>query len=295
MNKTIFVSGNFNIIHPGHLRLLKFAKELGDKLIIGVHSDDVGGQAVHIPQEMRLEGVLTNIWVDEGFIIEDSVIETIKKIKPDIVVKGKEHENSYNPEIESLKTYGGKLIFSSGEVVFSSLDLISKDIYDKKEVVVDFPHEFAERHNFSKSDLTNVIKSLSGLNVTVVGDLIVDEYISCDPLGMSQEDPTLVVTPIEKKKYIGGAGIVAAHAVGLGAKVNLLTVSGNDEERDFAENKLNSYGVNTEFFSDESRPTTLKQRFRANDKTLLKLSNLHQTASFKTQRGPQKRFFFTKN
>ena len=123
--------------------------------------------------------------------------------------------------------------------------------------------EFAERHNFSKSDLTNVIKSLSGLNVTIVGDLIVDEYISCDPLGMSQEDPTLVVTPIEKKKYIGGAGIVAAHAVGLGAKVNLLTVSGDDEERDFAENKLNSYGVNTEFFSDESRPTTLKQRFRA--------------------------------
>ena len=77
MSKTIFVSGNFNIIHPGHLRLLKFAKELGDKLIIGVHSDDVGGQAVHIPQEMRLEGVLTNIWVDEGFIIEDSVSDVV--------------------------------------------------------------------------------------------------------------------------------------------------------------------------------------------------------------------------
>jgi len=39
--------------------------------------------------------------------------------------------------------------------------------------------------------------------VCVIGDLIVDEYINCDPLGMSQEDPTLLVTPIESKKFVG--------------------------------------------------------------------------------------------
>ena len=37
--KTVFVSGNFNVIHPGHQRLLKFAKGLGDKLIVGILPD----------------------------------------------------------------------------------------------------------------------------------------------------------------------------------------------------------------------------------------------------------------
>ena len=39
----------------------------------------------------------------------------INKLKPDIVVKGKEHENQFNPEEKILKKNGGKLIFSSGE------------------------------------------------------------------------------------------------------------------------------------------------------------------------------------
>ena len=53
-----------------------------------------------------------------------------------------------------------------------------------------------------------------------------DEYIDCDPLGMSQEDPSLVVTPIQSEKFIGGAAIVAAHARSLGADVRYFSVSG---------------------------------------------------------------------
>jgi len=37
--RTVFVSGNFNVLHPGHLRLLRFAKEYGDRLIVAVQSD----------------------------------------------------------------------------------------------------------------------------------------------------------------------------------------------------------------------------------------------------------------
>ena len=37
--KTVFVAGNFNVLHPGHLRLLRFASECGEKLIVGVFSD----------------------------------------------------------------------------------------------------------------------------------------------------------------------------------------------------------------------------------------------------------------
>jgi len=112
--------------------------------------------------------------------------------------------------------------------------------------------------------------------VTVLGDIIVDEYIDCDPLGMSQEDPTIVVTPIQNKRFLGGAGIVAAHARSLGSKVRFISVLGKDSTADFVREKLLEYGVSVEIFEDDTRPTTLKQRFRAAGKTLLRVSHLRQ-------------------
>ena len=52
--RIVFVSGNFNIVHPGHLRLLKFAAEAGDFLVVGVSDDSTPG--VTVPAEMRVEG-----------------------------------------------------------------------------------------------------------------------------------------------------------------------------------------------------------------------------------------------
>ena len=276
MSKTIFISGNFNILHPGHLRLLRFARELGEELIVAVHSDRLGGEAIHVPEELRLEGVQSNIWVTKAFIIDAPVTETIKQIKPDIVVKGKEHENQQNDELGAIQEYGGKLIFSSGEVVFSSMDLIRKDLSSNEHSNITLPRKFLLRHNFSKEDLVTIVQNFPSLKVCVVGDLIVDEYITCDPLGLSKEDPTIVVTPIDTQKFVGGAGIVAAHAAGLGAKVKLISVGGDDDALQFSQKSLQSYSVDANILVDESRPTSLKQRYRAEGKTLLRVSHLHQ-------------------
>jgi len=93
---------------------------------------------------------------------------------------------------------------------------------------------------------------------------------------MSREDPTLVVSPQESKQFLGGAGIVASHAKALGASVNFISVTGNDEAAKFAEKLLLSYDVQSTLFKDSSRPTTLKQRYRVADKTLLRVSYLRQ-------------------
>jgi rfaE bifunctional protein kinase chain/domain len=116
----------------------------------------------------------------------------------------------------------------------------------------------------------------------VVGDLIIDEYITCQPLGMSQEDPTIVVTPVDATRFVGGAGIVAAHAAGLGAQVNFVSVIGADPIQGFAQQGLETYRVKAHLITDDSRPTTLKQRFRSKGKTLLRVSHLHQ-GSISTQ------------
>jgi rfaE bifunctional protein kinase chain/domain len=276
--KLIFVSGHFNVLHPGHLRLLRFAKECGDRLVVAVQSDRIAGNAAHIPEKLRLEGVLSINWVDEAFISDESVVNVIKRLKPNIVVKGKEHELKFNPEKAVLADYGGQLLFSSGEIAFSSLDLIRREFSDREERSIEMPTDYMERHGIDVKRLESLLLSFVGLKVCVVGDLIIDEYITCQPLGMSQEDPTIVVTPLDTARFIGGAGIVAAHAASLGAAVTFVSVTGKDLCRDFALEKLADLGVKSRLLMDESRPTTLKQRLRAGGKSLLRVSHLHQGA-----------------
>jgi len=78
------------------------------------------------------------------------------------------------------------------------------------------------------------------------------------------------------RTFVGGAGAVAAHAHGLGAEVNFFTLVGDDEAARFARSTLEQHGVNFNQFADASRPTTRKQRFRALNKTLLRVNHLRQ-------------------
>jgi len=278
MPKTVFVSGHFNVLHPGHLRLLRFAKECGEHLIIGVESDRIAGDAAHISETLRLEGLQSNSWVNDVFLMDEAVTDAILRIKPDVVVKGKEHETRFNPELAVLEKYGGKLLFSSGETIFSSVDLIRKEFYDGNFASISLPKEYLDRHGIKPERLAQILGNFNKLKVCVIGDLIIDEYITCQPLGMSQEDPTIVVTPIDNTQFIGGAGIVAAHAAGLGADVQFISVTGNDATRTFSLEALQVAGVSAHLLVDDSRPTTLKQRFRSKGKSLLRVSYLHQGA-----------------
>ncbi len=273
--KIAFISGNFNILHAGHQRLLKFAKDNCDYLVVAVNKTDPN--VVLIDENLRLEGILNSIFVDYAFVIEN-YLDCIKLLKPNIVVKGKEHELKYNPEEEIINKYGGKLIFTSGTIGFSSLELLKNEFLNSEIKSIQKPLDYLTRKNIKNNHLKKTIRDFDNLNIAVIGDTIIDEYIICDPIGMSQEDPTIVVNPISKKLFIGGAAIVSAHAAGLGAKVDFYSVLGEDETANFLLNEIKRYNVNTICLNDPTRPTTLKQRFRANDKTLLRVNTLKNHA-----------------
>ena len=277
--KKVLVFGSFNVLHLGHLRLLRFARELGGHLIVAVLSDRIAGAAAHVHERLRLEALQNITWVDQVFIADETVAAVVERLRPEIVVKGREHEHGANPELAVLEQYGGRLVFSSGETIFSSLDLIRKEFTEFDSRSISLPHEFLMRHQIKPSGLADLLKQFSRLKVCVVGDLIIDEYITCEPLGMSQEDPTIVVTPVNSTRFIGGAGIVAAHAAGLGATVDFFSVTGNDVARAYAIESLAVAGVNARLMADDSRPTTLKQRYRCKGKSLLRVSHLHQGAT----------------
>ncbi|MBK8038282.1 MAG: adenylyltransferase/cytidyltransferase family protein [Verrucomicrobiaceae bacterium] len=273
----VFVSGNFNILHPGHLRLLQFARECGDFLVVGVNTNRMAAGAAILDETHRLESVKANNWVGHAFLLDMPAADFITLLKPHAVVKGKEHENRLNPEAAALASYGGALQFGSGETVFSAYELLRGELARQTdELPLDLPYDFPGRHGFTLGSLEDIVRSAGKVRIGVVGDVIVDEYVSCNPLGMSQEDPTIVVTPMGSDRFLGGAAIVAAHCAGLGAQVSYFTVTGEDALHGYIEQKLEEYNVSGHLIVDDTRPTTLKQRFRASGKTLLRVNHLRQ-------------------
>lgn len=116
---TVLCHGCWDILHVGHIRQLKTARALGDRLVVSVCSDahvqDSKGYDRPInKQEYRKEMLEHYQFVDEVIITEglgsDGTIDTIKKVKPDIYVKGREHEG-HLPEHDAVERIGGKVVF----------------------------------------------------------------------------------------------------------------------------------------------------------------------------------------
>lgn len=274
--KISLVTGTFNVLHAGHIRLLKYAKEISDYLIVAVNSDKSDSNKSLVKQKLRLENLKSLDWVDKSFIWNRSVYELIKKYRPTYVVKGKEHQNKFNIEKEIVKKYKAKLIFGSDQFSFSSSDLIDQELNRFEENKINLPLQYLKRHKIKIPKLKQFTKEIKNLNVAVLGDLIVDEYINCEALGMSREQPSIVAKPLDSFKFVGGAGIVASHASNLGAKAFLFSMTGNDNLKKFVTEELKKNKVTFYNFSSNNRPTSLKKRFMNNNNSIFRLNILRQ-------------------
>jgi len=270
--KKVFVSGKFAVIHSGHIRLFMFAKTIGINLIVALDTEGLDSAEI----EWRTSFLKNQEFVDEVVLFNADIEKIILQIKPDIIIKGSEFSSRINIESEIVSTYGGELIFSSGSTFFSEKDLLNSDEVVSADYSEKIPKDFLKRNGITLSDITQQILKFNSIKVCVIGDVIIDEYINCHPLGMSREEPNIVVTPIDSQKFLGGAGIVAAHTVGLGATTKLITITGKDEAGSWAVSKAAEYGITIKSIEDKTRPTNLKQRYKAGLQTLLKISHLSQ-------------------
>ena len=93
-NITVWTNGVFDVLHKGHLELLKFARKQGDKLIVGINSDAsvkrLKGETRPINDvNTRKEQLESLPWVDQIVVFDDDTpLNNIKQYQPDIIVKG---------------------------------------------------------------------------------------------------------------------------------------------------------------------------------------------------------------
>ena len=282
--KTVLCHGHFNVIHPGHLRFLQHAKEHGERLIVAVTSvDDLG--TFHADKFFTDEERAANV---ESLHIVNNVIilkiiklpQLVELLNPDYWVMGREHESNIIKGIgdyaDITKLYNGNLIYHSGSINYASSSLLDSStnlLETSRNVKL---KNACNINNINIDALIKRIDSFSKANILVIGDTIVDQFVACDPIGMSAESPVLVVKEIESKEFIGGAAIVAEHVKSLGAECHYISVIGDDNPGGKVEEDLRKYKISSTLFIDNERPTTYKIRYMVENQKMFRVSRLEK-------------------
>jgi D-glycero-beta-D-manno-heptose 1-phosphate adenylyltransferase len=135
-DRIILGNGNFDLLHVGHVRYLRGAKQLGGKLVVAINSDESvralkGEGRPVMPAEERAEIVAALADVDAVVIFPElDVRALIREIRPDIQAKGTDYTADSVPERDAVAEYGGRVAIvgdpkdhSTSEIIRSRLAL----------------------------------------------------------------------------------------------------------------------------------------------------------------------------
>ena len=279
-NKVILCHGNFDVVHPGHVRHLTYAKSKAKILVVSITADAFIKKGVYrpfVPEDIRAQNLAAFEMVDH--VIIDNIEKPLKILnilKPDFFAKGFEYSSGHMPpatqeESKVVESFGGQMIFTPGDVVYSStkiLNLSQPKIQNYKLI------DLMSRNNISFDKLKDSLKKLKNINIHVVGDTIVDSYTRTNLIGGNTKTPTPSVLFQEKNDYIGGAGIVAKHLKSAGANVTFTTILGNDDLKDFVIDDLKKSNIKLNTIIDDTRPTTNKNTILSDVYKLLKVDKV---------------------
>ena len=130
--KIVFTNGCFDLLHAGHADYLNRAKSLGDILVLGINSDASmrrikGEKRPILPQQMRAY-LLDNLKPVDYVVIfeEDTPLELIKAIKPDVLVKGADWDLERIVGADFVLSYGGRV-----ERIAFSFDISTSNVIER--------------------------------------------------------------------------------------------------------------------------------------------------------------------
>jgi len=136
--RIILANGNFDLLHVGHVRYLRGAKDLGGKLVVAINSDEsvraLKGEGRPImPAAERAEIVAALADVDATVIFSElDVRALIREIRPDIQAKGTDYTKDSVPERDAVAEYGGRVEIVGDPKEHSTSEIIRSRLAPRK-------------------------------------------------------------------------------------------------------------------------------------------------------------------
>ena len=129
----VFTNGVFDILHRGHVTYLDEAAQLGATLVVGVNSDASAkrlGKGPDRPLNTAADraALLAALECVTAVVVfdEDTTLEIIGQLRPDIIVKGGDYEMQVLPETKLVESWGGKAVAIPFEFARSTTNLVEK-------------------------------------------------------------------------------------------------------------------------------------------------------------------------
>ena len=267
--KVVLCHGTFDLIHAGHIRYLKSAKNEGDILFVTVTADEFvnkGPGRPVFPQDLRVENLGFLSFVD--FVAVNNAptaVNVLSEVKPHAYVKGPDYKNmedditgNIHAEKKAVEAHGGKIVFTD-DITFSSTSLLNEHFGVFPNETKDYLNSFKQKHSYE--EIIDGLQGLENLNVLVVGDAIVDEYHYVEPLGQSSKGANLAVKFVSKEQFAGGSLAVANHLAGFVENVTLVTGLGKqNSHEEFIRSKMQKNVIFEPFYFPDA-PTVVKRRY----------------------------------
>ena len=136
--RVTLANGNFDLLHVGHVRYLRGAKELGGKLVVAVNSDASvralkGEGRPVMPEQERAEIVAALADVDAVVIFPElDVRAIIRELRPDIQAKGTDYTADSVPERDAVAEYGGRVAIVGDRKDHSTSEIIRSRLSPRK-------------------------------------------------------------------------------------------------------------------------------------------------------------------
>ena len=131
-DRVVFTNGVFDLLHPGHVDVLAAARREGDALIVGLNSDDsvrrLKGPQRPVRTEAERAYVLAALRDVDAVVIfsEDTPLELIRHLRPDVLVKGGDYEPATVVGREDVESWGGRVVIAPLRPGQSTTSIIEK-------------------------------------------------------------------------------------------------------------------------------------------------------------------------
>ena len=112
----VFTNGVFDLLHPGHIDVLTTARDAGEALVVGVNSDAsvrrLKGPSRPVRTEAERAYVLAALECVDLVVIfdEDTPLELVKRLRPDVIVKGGDYAENTIVGASEVKEWGGRVV-----------------------------------------------------------------------------------------------------------------------------------------------------------------------------------------